>query len=37
MSSIKREIMYFLVVVVQKRAKKYTKKRDERVKLLFYS
>ena len=36
MSSIKREIMYFHVVVVQKRAKKYTKKFDERVKLLFY-
>ena len=37
MSSIKREITYFHVVVVQKWAKEYTKKRDERVKLLFYS
>ena len=30
MSSIKREIMHFHVLVVQKRAKKCTKKRDAR-------
>ena len=35
MSSVKREIRYFHVVVVQKRAKKCTKKRDARAKLLF--
>ena len=32
---IKREIRHFHVVVVQKRVKKCTKKRDARVKLLF--
>ena len=35
-SSIKRKIRHFHVVVVQKRAKKCTKKRDARAKLLFY-
>ena len=35
MSSIKREIGHFHVVVVQKQAKKCTKKRDARAKLLF--
>ena len=34
-SVIKREIRHFHVVVVQKRAKKCTKKRDARAKLLF--
>ena len=34
--SIKREIRHFHVVVVQKRAKKCTKKRDARAKLLFF-
>ena len=34
-SSIKSEIRHFHVVVVQKRAKKCTKKRDAREKLLF--
>ena len=34
MSSIKREIRHFNVVVVQKRAKKCTKKRHARAKLL---
>ena len=34
-SSIKREIRHFHVVVVQKRAKKCTKERDARAKLLF--
>ena len=35
MSSIKREIRHFHVVVVQKRATKCTKMRDARAKLLF--
>ena len=35
MSSIKREIRHFHVVVVQKRAEKFTKKHDARAKLLF--
>ena len=35
-SSIKREIRKFHVVVVQRRQKKCTKKRDARAKLLFY-
>ena len=35
MSSIKREIRHFHVVVVQKREKKCTKKRDARAKLMF--
>ena len=35
-SSIKREIRHFHVVVVQKRAKKCTNKRDARAKLLFF-
>ena len=35
MSSVKPEIRRFHVVVVQKRAKKCTKKRDARAKLLF--
>ena len=34
-SSIKREIRHFHVVVVQKRAKKCTKNRGTRAKLLF--
>ena len=34
-SSIEREIRHFHVVVVQKRAKKCTKKRDARAKVLF--
>ena len=34
--SIKREIRHFHVVVVQKRAKKCTKKRDTRANLLFF-
>ena len=34
-SSIKREISHFKVVVVQKRAKKCTKNRDARARLLF--
>ena len=35
MSSIKREIRHFHVIVVQKRAKECTKKRDARANLLF--